>query len=328
MAKLYICISIDWEGEDLSGLRSINYLRKKFAWDVPFTHFICPAYFTSNIKNANNKINSFIRETDEIGLHVHMYKSLVKAAGVKFKTANNYYRNDLISKLFPYTISGRGVPLTSYSAEETWSLLNVSKDMLMHELNVDQLHGFRAGGWIINDRLVDQIQKLKFTYESSAIPPEILSNGYSESSNGNLRDDHGDKNGIFTQYILRLWGRNTEPSGFLQNNQLHQYMNTSYIKKTTLPFFMDKLLQMPNNGGMSDFTSAKATLIPLKELFLKEIEQNKKDRLIITGFHQEGDFQLKLPILEFINSISPEEKENIEFVTINEATQLFLKNIQ
>ena len=51
MAKLYVSITVDWEGEHLRDLEDLRTTRdaiqQSLGAAVPFTHFICPTYWLS-----------------------------------------------------------------------------------------------------------------------------------------------------------------------------------------------------------------------------------------------------------------------------------------
>jgi phosphotransferase system HPr-like phosphotransfer protein len=88
--RVHVSISVDWEGRDLSAinLNAFRTLRKAHP-NVPLTHFLNAAYFTKRDANATRvqaDIRRALRPGDELGLHIHPWKTLVEAAGVKFRT--------------------------------------------------------------------------------------------------------------------------------------------------------------------------------------------------------------------------------------------------
>ena len=95
-AKVYINVSVDWEGRDVSerNIKAMESFRDKFP-HVPLLHFLNAAYFTKEGAD-NDTIKSLIRRVikkdDELGLHIHAWKSLVKAAGVEYRFSPTWSR--------------------------------------------------------------------------------------------------------------------------------------------------------------------------------------------------------------------------------------------
>lgn len=337
--KILISISVDWEGEHFDNLHDLIALRKKIGWHIPCTHFICPAYFTGELKNPAATIRKAISDNDEIALHIHCLQPLIsKIPGVKFRTEKNYYKAQsrlipsIIRKRLPKQvarflqprISGRGVPLSVYNDDEICKIIDYSKQLLASELGVSALFGFRAGGWLASDSVLKNTQKSGFVYDASAVPPEILSQDYSRYSIGTLRDDHGDRNGVFTDYILKMWGYEAQEEWFLKNYLTLQYNAQKAIKKTTQPYKIGDLIEMPNNCALSDFATHKKTMRPILNMALKKVSTDLgKPCFISIGCHQEGDIYNKLPLIEFIQSITDEEKQQIDFVTTKQAAVRF-----
>ncbi len=76
MGHIYICVTVDWEGEYLDDLPDLIKIRDQINNDIPFTHFICPNYFLTNpnTENKSSRIKTAIKPIDEVGLHIHCYK--------------------------------------------------------------------------------------------------------------------------------------------------------------------------------------------------------------------------------------------------------------
>ena len=218
MGHIYVSITVDWEGEELRHVDELIKIRKRIGNEIPFTHFICPNYFVSNFNHefTLNKIKSAITPYDEVGLHVHCYSELINnVPGVEFRTEQNYhnvpgwFEEKIVKKIIPSYqrhVSGRGVPLSVYSKGEIEKIITVSKKLLSQHLQLDKINGFRAGGWIANDTVLKAVEKLNFSYDSSAVAPSIFSQGFSIDNPGNKKDDFGDSNGVFTEQLLKLWG--------------------------------------------------------------------------------------------------------------------------
>lgn len=339
MGTIYICITVDWEGEKLSDLPELKQVRKKAGRSIPFTHFICPNYFThTSARNATNadKIKPAIYQTDEIGLHIHCYRNLVEAADVEFRTAHNYYNPPTrlerkLQQLIPFfqkKVSGRGVPLSVYHAAEVLKITETSLFLLQKHLSISNVKGFRAGGWLANDVVLDTVSDLGFQYDSSAVPPAILSQGYSAQSVGNKQDDYGDTNGVFTEHIIGLWGNNLQTEGFLKNSKIRTAKKTEIITIGHQPFGYDaNLLEIPNNVGLTDFSSYAQTVMPLIHSYIGQLNENpNQDFVVVYGCHQEGEAAYKAMLLEFIIEVQQLHSPYIQFTTLSAIAGLFDTN--
>lgn len=337
MGQIYICITVDWEGEYLDNITDLINMRKQIGFDVPFTHFICSNYFLtdSNTENTADYIKTAIKPHDEVGLHIHCYKELIEnVPTVAFKTDQNYYNvpswfeENIAKKIIPSykrNVTGRGVPLSIYTKTEIEKIITVSRDLLCKHLNLEQIKGFRAGGWIANDTVLDIVEDLGFTYDSSAVAPSILSQGFSRNSLGNKKDDFGDKNGLFTEHLLKLWGYNQQTDGFLKNSNILQYHKQEAIQTHSQAFKYNKLVEIPNNCGLTDFCSPHKTVLPLIKQYLHKIEQNPDESfLIVYGCHQEGDKYYKNQLLEFFSEITKLNSADIKFIRMEEVIELGL----
>lgn len=331
MGHIYVCITVDWEGEDLSQIDNLIKIRKKIGSEIPFTHFICPNYFVSNSNHEFNvdKIKSAIRTYDEVGLHIHCYKELINnIPGVEFRKEQNYhnvpgwFEEKIVKKIIPSYqrhVSGRGVPLSVYTKSEIEKIITVSKELLRQHLQLDKVSGFRAGGWIANDTVLEVVEKLDFIYDSSAVAPSIFSQGFSKKNIGNKIDDLGDSNGVFTEQLLKLWGYNQQPEGFLKNINILHYNNQEAIQIHSQPFKYNKLIEIPNNCALTEFCSAQKTVIPLIKKYLKILQQNPHESFVIVyGCHQEGDIKFKKDLLKFFFELSKLDNSLIKFVRMDE----------
>ena len=334
MGHIYICITIDWEGESLESVSDLISIRNKIDTKIPFTHFICPNYFIRNLQsNTSNIIKNAIEPIDEVGLHIHCYKELIESiSGIEFRTEENYhntlswFEENIIKKIFPKyhrNISGRGVPLSVYSKDEIRKIIAKSKDLLQENLNIVNINGFRAGGWIANDTVLDVVEESNFKYDSSAVAPSILSQGFSVMSTGNKLDDYGDNTKIFTEHLIKLWGYKIIKQGFLKNENILRFNNQQAIKIDSKPFNYNSLLEIPNNCGLTDFCSYQKTLIPLVKEYQKAIiEDPDNSFLIVYGCHQEGDLYYKNLLLDFLQEIQKLDSSSIKFIRMQDVLNI------
>ena len=332
MPRIYIAVTTDWEGAHFRNLKELRKIRQEMGWELPVTHFICPAYFTRQMpEDKAARIQEAMGRYDETALHIHCYQSLVQQACVAFRSSPNYYRGQapLLRKLASIFqknptngVSGRGVPLSAYNHEEIKKIVLTSGRLLEEALG-QKVVSFRAGGWIANDAVFQVLTEAGFTLDSSAVPPAVLSQGYRCSNNGNGRDDHGETNGTFTNFITNLWGCHEQQEGFLKNSMIRQSLHENFITRYKQPWRINGLPELPSNGALSDFASIKRTMRPLLNHGLKQAKQHHKDFFMSIGMHQEGPLEWKVPLLEFVRSITPEERKYIRFVTMKQAAAIF-----
>ncbi len=329
MPKIQINFSIDWEGESLFELKDLIKFRRKLRYEIPITHFICPAYYLIDRQENAKRTMSAIFTGDEIGLHFHALKPLVKSAGVEFRWDENFYRPlsswlvVLLNKLpvnlrnyvFSSIVSGRGVPLGVYTQSEIKKLLLFSKELLQNIFENHTISGVRVGGWLASDRVLRVIEQLDFKYDASSVPPEIFSQGYSITNIGNKQDDYFDENGIFTDYILKIWGAKEIPIGFLKNTIYKKIFGEKFLTYKSQPFsILPQLTEIPNNLGLSDFVS-EATM---RQTFDEMLAQaSETPQLMSIGCHVEGEEESKLAVFRFIEYIQKEHSDRVEFITLD-----------
>lgn len=336
MAKINICLTFDWEGEHFKNWEDLLNVRRLIGNEIPISHFICPAYF---FKKEKNKAKELILKTlfpkDEIHLHIHCYQELIEAAGITFKTDKNYYRT--LSKsvlylknklkfpafLFPQ-ISGRGVPLSVYNKSEQKKILHFSREILREEFFPHKINGFRAGGNLLNDETFTVLNELNFKFDASATSPSIYATGYSKHKNGNFLDDYGDDNGIFTKYIVDLWGGNENCSGFLKNQYYIAGYNGKEQHHLSQPFYINGIPELPENCGMSDFCTTSKTIMPTFKKLLQKAEKENNDKYLHYGCHNEGGGDYKKEFLKFVNAIQYYEN-NIRFLGMEEMRNHFVE---
>lgn len=316
MSKVFVCISFDWEGEHFRNLHDLKFIRKEIGVDIPVNHFICPAYYFRNIKHVTERINDVVFDNDEIHLHIHAYKELIEATGIGFKTEKNYYKHKKLFGFIKPKVSGRGVPLSVYTKEEQEQIIEFSRHQLKKEFPNQKIIGFRAGGNILNDDTFEILKKLNFNFDSSATAPEIYSKGYSIENDGSKRDDYDYNVGIFTNYILKLWGGKKQTEAFLKNELFIQSHENRPIQLNSQPFQLGSIYEIPENCGMTDFVSPEKTALPTLNVLTEKSEKSGKNHYFHYGCHNEGDWFYKKQLLKFMELIKP-FRDKIEFVGMN-----------
>lgn len=175
---VFVSWTMDWEGYSTNKIHmdQIETLSSKYG--VPLTQFFNPRiYITSSIRQDNKDLmTSWMKgrqaKGDEVGLHLHMWKDMVRLAGVAPKDRPQW---DVMN-------TGYDVLFSAYSFEESdkiiaWSLSELEKH------GFTNITSFRAGGWEIDPENFQALEK----------------NGIKLDSSGRTFHKHG------TQLIPSVW---------------------------------------------------------------------------------------------------------------------------
>ncbi len=329
MGKVLINLSVDWEGEHLRNICDLDEVRKQIGRDIPITHFICPSYFLKYPKWKAKRIRHLIYEGDEVALHIHCWKKLIEAVpGVNFRDKPDFYSPKsfipAIQKKILKRINGRGVPLSAYSYEEIKKIVTFSTQLLNEHLPINPIKGFRAGGWMASDIVLNAISDLHFEYDASAVPPALLSQGYNvnKGHRGNYFDDFGKTNGLFTDFVINLWGHNQQNNKVFKNTDILEKTKYKGIQALHQPFNIYNITEHPNNLGMSDYISVKKTLLPGLSKALELSNKTTAPVVLSTGCHQEGGYEYKTPIINFFNALTSKQQRQIHWLTLGQINQL------
>lgn len=282
---IYVCITVDWEGMDLEekNLQCLADFKRDF--QLPLLHYLNPTYFLDSPQKANAKasfIRSLIDEKDELGLHIHPQKILVEAAGTPFQSAPNFSR-DRASNYGP--LAGQEVMLHTYSEKDLYQLIRFSLDILQR-YGFQDIHSFRAGGWMAEQNVFEALAQLNFKYESSATSAKFL-NGTSWQGE-NLQ-----------RYIELLWPEISDSSGPYQ------------VSTHNGP-----LWEVPNNLGAIDYWEENYNDEKMQRI-LKNA-QVKDNHLVVINSHQETAYENWPKLTNFLKQLSlgaSQYSQNLKFVT-------------
>jgi len=260
-----VIVSVDWEGRDLysKNLRAMEQFREEFP-EVPLLHFMNPAYFTKKKADAEavkRKIAPVFRDSDEFGLHLHCWRSLVVAAGLKFRRAPRTAHLSNTGDTDKLTgDDGYQVPLTAYRMGEVRALLRYSRHK-MAELGYGKPVAFRAGFWCASNVTLEALALEGFTSDCSELPPEYLR----RSPRSYFKD-------LLSEVLEDLRGGTTPTS-----------------QPRLLEFGERRLLEVPNNGALADYVSGSDMLDIFEEnVRLWQEENASRDVVVSIGFHQES----------------------------------------
>ncbi|MBF0363135.1 MAG: hypothetical protein HQK49_19090 [Oligoflexia bacterium] len=291
--KIQIVISVDWEGEDLkdANLKAFNNFREKYP-QIKIQHFLNPVYFLRaeelalSEEEVNKKIRSVIREGDEEGLHLHAWRHIVEKSKVKFKDefCNPVYPN--FFDFFNSSKDGLFVPIWVYTKEELIKIIATSKEILMKQ-KFKEPKSFRAGGWMATSDVLYALAESGIKIDCSSIPSCYSLSGWDE--------------GYLKKWVNQIWAS---------------------IKPTEQPFIVgeghQQIIELPNNGHLSDYVSAKQMLESFKNM-VDELKKNpSKDIYLSLGFHQESAAEYLINLQEAIELIKEWALQNnvpYEFAT-------------
>ncbi len=287
--KLRIVVSVDWEGEDLQtkNLQAMQAFRSDYP-EVPLQHFLNAAYYTkpkADARLVTRSIQSVLRSSDEHGLHIHAWRSLVEAAGVQFRIGPSFVDQDVDESVCGDDC-GADVALNAYSDVELRKIIRTSVQTLQNK-GFRRAVSFRAGGWQADDTVLNALAAEGFTLDSSATYAPYL------------REAWGDYN--LYPFVGQLWPMTTPTS------QPYRYQTKAGLS----------IIELPNNGCLADYMTGAAML----KAFVKNadvLQRNPtQNRYLSIGFHQEtaADYlpQLRSGI-DQIRSYARSRKIPYEFV--------------
>ncbi len=284
-ARVRIAISVDWEGRDLAAinLRAFASFRKAHP-DVPLTHFLNAAYFTkpdADAATVTAQIRRVLRPTDELGLHIHPWQSLVEAAGVVFRSEPTIWgpgrrmrrgRRD----------AGHEISVEAYAVDEFRAIVRKSKELLAANGFVLGT-SFRAGAWLAGPRVREAIRREGFLVDSSAT--------------------------------------DTAWHDEIARTALPQMMRAIWPDVTchTQPFTIETpagtLLEMPDTGALADYVTAAEMSGHVNDA----AERLGGDRFVHLGFHQETAARYLPRVIAALRTIKATHGDRVVFETLTTA---------
>lgn len=288
-AKLKIIVSVDWEGEDLrsENLEAMQAFRQDFP-EVPLQHFLNAAYYTKKGAQAaqtTQAIRSVLREGDEEGLHIHAWRSLIRASGVPFRTGPSFVGPE-VDEANCGLDCGMDVALTAYTKDELRKVLQFSVKLLQKQ-GFQRAQSFRAGGWQADAKVLDALTEEGFTLDSSA---------------------------TYAPYLKKAWG----------DYQLYPLVGKLWpqIQPTSQPYRFEgssgkSLTEVPNNGCLADYMTGTQMLAAFRSNAQLLNQTQETPVYLSIGFHQEtaADWLPRLRSgLKLIKDYAAKHKIAYEFV--------------
>lgn len=318
-SKLYVSITVDWEGEHFRDLGDLQTTRAaievSLGAGVPFTHYICPTYWLGPQPQLDpaRAIRSVARKGDELALHVHGWRALVERAGVRFVSEPDWNGDG----------TGHGVPLGVYGGD-VGAILATARSLLERKLGAT-VWGFRCGGAMTSDGVYEALMELGFRYDCSAAPPLMMSRGFRPGHRGDLRDTNGCRNEL-ASYQVDLWGDKPMRAPERANSLSLRATGGRAITPATQPYRVRSaersILEMPINGGLSDYASA-GYMAETFDALLERARVGAGPVFLNIGCHQEGAGRWKKPLMDFCHARRRElASADVAFVTVAKAARV------
>lgn len=152
-------------------LDALGHLANKFP-NVPWTHLFNPVAFTEETPLRDPMRRFVVEQHDqrgaEIGVHTHMYRSLVEAAGVVFRTSPSVSARSVADG---QDASGYAVPMSAYSRSEIAAILELA-EQLFEKNGLGRPSTFCAGFYTTSLSLQQEIVKRRYTVSAAAFPQD------------------------------------------------------------------------------------------------------------------------------------------------------------
>lgn len=256
--EIQVVISVDWEGFSMeeSNLAAMASFRADFP-EIPLTQFLNAAYYTkagANAERINRQIQRTLLDHDELGLHIHGWRSLFAASGVPFRTSPLFWPP--ITKDATQDV-GHNVDIGSYSAEQLRKVIAYSVTTLEAQ-GYGRAKSFRSGGWMSRSPVIEALIAEGFERDSSAVATDHF-----------LDDDWVTKD-LYRWLSKELWGN---------------------IKFDSQPYIMHgssgSILQIPDNGALADYVRGPEMVQVYQAC--KAYKEAHPDEYVTMnfGFHQE-----------------------------------------
>lgn len=256
---LDILVSVDWEGESISrsNINAMVDFGKKHP-NVPIVHFLNAAYYTKPAANAasvSENLARTLRPHDELGLHLHGWKSLFEAAGVRYRQGPSFVSASLTTSCAHDC--GHDVSIAAYTASELSKVIGFSVNTL-ENYGFGRARSFRAGGWLAGPTVLEALAEQKFSFDHSAAPAATLA----------LR--MRPLRWPLVDMLSEMWPRTTS---------------------TSQPFVIEsspgELTEIPDNGVLADWVDVDQMTRVVDHAAEVLNRSPSTDQVVSIGFHQE-----------------------------------------
>ncbi|MBF0207280.1 MAG: hypothetical protein HQK53_10370 [Oligoflexia bacterium] len=290
-----VIITVDWEG---MGLRPENlYAMKKFRErypDIPLLHYLNPAYFTkpgANLNEVKEQIDGVLLPIDQLGLHLHGWKSLFEAATVTHRRYPSMLRgNTTLTDEACKIDCGFEIPISVYSREELRSVIRYSREILKQHGFGYPVH-FRSGAWMMSPSLSEALASEGFLTDSSAVAVNFIADEL--------------VNYPVLAWLKQLWHQGGW--GISDISQPYQVSNR-----------FGNYYEVPDNAALADYiSSAEMMTVIKKNLILEKMSltengfhtengphsEQRAKRTVVLGFHQESAMRYLPRVISMIETV-------------------------
>ena len=284
---LYIVWTMDWEGMAVSQgqLDSMSRISDDHH-RLPIVHFFNPRIFVSQgAYQADYKMN-YVKSRrdnygDEIGVHIHAWFDLIRAAGVTPRSEPAWNAEGNVTGG-----GGYDVPVSAYPYDEFKQVLSWSRQKFIDNGLGDPI-SFRAGGWYLDLENVHALQDTGFKVDSSG------------------RD-------------ARFWGKGKIASPWSLGSRTQPYKISTENLNSDYPPPRYDVWEMPNNAADSYWFSAETMIISMNDNF--QDKPLPERRLVVVLSHPHW-FNIDYPKLQVFyddadTKYYPEDKGPILYSTL------------
>ncbi|MEQ8765716.1 MAG: hypothetical protein RL885_17460 [Planctomycetota bacterium] len=289
--KLIVTVSVDWEGRsvDDENVSAMVRLRERFP-KVPYTQFLNAGYYThedAEAEQIDQRIRKTMLDADEIGLHIHCWKSLIEASGVTYRDRPTFWGRPAVSRRGREP--GHEVELDAYELDEIGKVVRFSKTKLK-ERGFELSQSFRCPGWCASEKILHAVRAEGFRIDSSATD----ATWHQEELDG--LPIHG--------RIRELWPKITP-------------LSQPYEIETPA----GAILEMPDTGALADYVTGEEMIAHL-ESCLESLPEDEV-RFAHIGFHHETAARYGPRLEECLTKLAGDER--LMFVTLEQAARIFRK---
>ncbi len=287
-----VLVSVDWEGRDLQphNLTAMQDFRRDFP-NIALVQYLNAAYYTkpnADAKAITAAIRSTLRERDQLGLHIHGWKSLFERSGVTYRNAPSLRQGGLGYSAEECKFDcGHVIALIGYKQDELSKVIACSRETLNRHGFGKAVH-FRAGAWMTNQVVAEALTANGIATDSSAVPAEFLADQWGNTP--------------LYSTVKDLWPGITP-------------ISQPYSIKTA----HGPLTEIPDNGCLSDYMTGEAMEKVLRANIDLANKRGKSQTLMI-GFHQETAANYLPNLRNFLKRVAetPELAEKVQFTLINQ----------
>jgi hypothetical protein len=253
-----VLVSVDWEGRELSStnLTAMANFRKAFP-TIPLVQFLNAAYYTkpgASASTVTSAIKRGLLPIDELGLHIHGWKSLAEAANVPFRKSPTFWGEPLDETDCGYDC-GHEINISAYTTTELRTLMAFSVNKL-EQNGLGHAISFRTGGWMGASNVRSALVAQGFKYDHSAVATNYLTNE-------------------LAGLPILTWAQGLWPS----------------VTKSTQPYTISTtygpLIEIADNGALADYVTAAEMTAVFDAAVAAYKKDPSKPQVVSIGFHQE-----------------------------------------